>query len=287
MMGSIATAALGLGAAPLAKKVALEAGASPLPLALATVSMAGVIAWVAWLRGRGLDVLRSISRSTWLHVAVVGTLGSAAVSLLAVLALTQTSATNRGVFQAMYPVATAIAARLMLGERPGRFAYFVIGLMTLGLLAMNAEGGTVKMGLSFWLLAATLPLIGFADVYARRSLDGADAGFVSAGRLLFGALALGLALAVYAPLRDQPIDFGLQNALPWILAAGLATAAGLLGFYRAMDRAGASLAAAFVGTAPAVTLLGEWLLLGTGFTVVQLVGVVTVVAGAVALALRR
>jgi drug/metabolite transporter (DMT)-like permease len=287
MAGSIALAAVGLGLAPLAKKAALEAGAQPLPLAWATVSLAAVIAVMFILGSGGLSGLRQIPRATWLHVALVGVLGSALVSLLAVIALTGTTATNRGVFQAMYPVATAVAARLLLGERPGKVAYAVIALMTLGLLAMNSSGGAVQLSTSFWLLLATLPLIGLSDVYARRTLDGADAGFVTAGRLLFGALALALGWAAASPWLGAQQLAALVGAWHWVAAAGVATAAGLVGLYRAMDRAGASLAAAFAATAPVLTALGDWALLGASFSVLQLAGIGIVVAGAMVLALRQ
>lgn len=282
LAANVLLVAVGLGVAPLARKTALEAGAEPLPVSLTTVAVAAVFAAAFLLRSHGARRLVAQLERHWFHVALVGVLGSAAVTILAVLAMTGTSATNRGLFQAMYPVATAVAARLLLGERPGALVYAIIALMTLGLLAMNAEAGALRLGLPFWLLAMTLPLIGLSDVYARRTLEQADPGFVTGGRLLAGAFALTLTLPWTSAAQWETV----AQTMPWLVAAGLGTAAGLLGLYRAMSRAGASIAAAFAGTAPVVTALGEFWVLGATLDALQLAGLLIVVSGAVLLALR-
>lgn len=216
----------------------------------------------------------------WLNVALVGALGSGAVVLLAVYAMTETTATNRSLFQSMYPVATAIAARLLLGERLRPSAYAIIAFMCVGLFLMNTGPGGPSIGLAFWLLAATLPLIGLADVYAKRTLDDAHPGFVVTGRFLFGMLVLFAGL----PFTDRPDWVAAAGQWPWLAAAGAATAAGVLGLYRTMDRAGASLAASFVALAPVITALGERVVLSQAFSGVQLAGIAVVVTGAVLLA---
>lgn len=274
-------ASAGLGLAPLAKKAALTNGAPPLALAFAVVLIAAVVALAFMLANHGIGGLIAPRRRTYVHVLVVGALGSGAVALLAILAMTGTTATNRGLFQSMYPVATTVAARLLLDERLRPAAYAVIGCMTLGLLAMNASGAGLHLGTSFWLLALTLPLIGLSDVYARRTLNDADPVFVTVGRLISGMLALALALPLIEPTQWSAL-FGVSG---WVCAAGFATAGGLLGLYRAMNTAGASLAAAFAGMAPVVTLASEWWILDTTFSTLELIGTALVVGGAVVLAL--
>lgn len=262
--------------------MALVEGAAPLPLTLATVSVAGVLALVYLLLRQGASWLRQPAAGAWLNVLLVGALGSGAVVLLGVLAMTTTSATNRGLFQAMYPVATAIAARLMLDERLAAASYALIAAMTGGLLLMFWRDGGLALGLSFFLLLGTLPLIGLADVWAKRTLADADAGFVTVGRLLAGALVLSLTL----PLIGADQWAGLGASAGWVALAGAAMAAGLLGLYRAMDVAGASRAAAFAAMAPVVTAVLEWSLLGLSLGAPQLVGIALVVTGAVILAYR-
>lgn len=281
-MGDVGLAAGCLGLAPLAKKAALTAGAAPLPLAVATTGVAAAVALTPLLAAGPGRTLAGHARTTWLHVFLVGAMGSGAVVLLSVLAMTETTATNRSLFQSMYPVATAIAARLLLGERLSGMAYGIILIMSAGLFLMNTGPGGIVIGRPFWLLAATLPLIGLADVYAKRTLGDADPRFVAAGRLLFGTLVLLVILPAGMPGEWSTLD----GEWPWVAAAGLAMAGGMLGLYRAMAAAGASVAAAFIGLAPVITVTAEWLVLGASFSPLQLAGLALVAGGAAALAFR-
>jgi len=278
LIGDVALAAGCLGLAPLAKKAALTAGAAPLPLAVATTAVAAAIALSPLLAAGPGRTLAGHGRGIWQHVFLVGAMGSGAV----VLAMTETTATNRSLFQSMYPVATAVAARFLLAERLSGIAWLIIGAMSAGLFLMNTGPAGIVIGWPFWALATTLPLIGLADVYAKRTLRDADPRFVAAGRLLFGTLVL---LAVL-PWTASSQWSALAAVWWWVLGAGVAMAGGLLGLYRAMQTAGASVAAAFVGLAPVLTAAAEWLLLGTAFAPLQLAGLALVVGGAAALASR-
>lgn len=179
----------------------------------------------------------------------------------------------------MYPVATALCARLLLGEKLSGAAYAIIAVMTAGLLLMNSAGAGVELNRPFLILAATLPMIGLADVYARKTLLRVSPTTVTAGRLTAGSLFVWLLM----PMAGSPDWPTLGQAWAWILIAGLATAGGVLFLYRAMDVAGASLAAAFAGLAPVVTAASERALLGASYSNLQLAGMLVVVAGAVAL----
>jgi len=271
-----------LGLAPLAKKAALTAGAAPLPLAVATTAVAAAIALTPLVAAGPGSTLAGRRRSTWLHVFLVGAMGSGAVVLLSVLAMTETTATNRSLFQSMYPVATAVSARFLLTERLSAVAWFIIAVMSGGLFMMNTGPGGIVIGWPFWALAATLPLIGLADVYAKRTLRDAKPRFVAAGRLAFGTVVLLAVLPWTAPEQWS----SLATVWWWVLGAGLAMAGGVLGLYRAMRTAGASIAAAFVGLAPVLTAATEWLILDASFTPLQLTGLALVVGGAAALAFR-
>lgn len=282
LLWPVILAAGGLGFAPLAKKAALGAGASPLVLAVATVAVAAtfILLYVV-LRQDARSIFEQPPR-TYFHLFLVGAMTSGAVVLLSILAMTETTATNRSLFQAMYPVATAIAARLMLHERLGATAYGIIVAMSLGLFLMNTGPEGLVLGRPFFLLAATLPLIGLADVYAKRTLDSTDPRFVTAGRFIAGTVLLSL----FLPMAGSAEWLDLLGAWPWVLAAGCASACGVLGLYRAMDSAGASMAAAFIGLAPVITALAEWAILGAAFSGLQLSGLFLVVGGAAALARR-
>lgn len=282
LFSDLALAAGFLGFAPLAKKAALEAGVAPLPLAGMTTALAALTGITWYLLAGRRPPTALFSGHTLARLAVVGGLGSGLVVLLAIFAMTGTTATNRALFQSMYPVATAIFARILLGERLAGTNYGIIAAMTLGLFLMNSGPDGLVIGLPFFLLAATLPLIGIADVYAKRSLAEIDPLLVATGRLVAGAAVIWPVL----PLAADPDWPAAVAAWPWIAAAGIATAGGILGLYRAMNSAGASLAAAFAGLAPVVTAAAEWLLLDTGFLPIQLAGLLVVICGAVVLGYR-
>jgi drug/metabolite transporter (DMT)-like permease len=249
---------------------------------VATTAVAATIALTPLVAAGPGGPLAGRRRSTWRHVFLVGAMGSGAVVLLSVLAMTETTATNRSLFQSMYPVATAVAARFLLTERLSAVAWLIIAVMSGGLFMMNTGPGGIVIGWPFWALAATLPLIGLADVYAKRTLRDADPRFVAAGRLAFGTVVL---LAV-VPWTAPEQWAALAPVWWWVLGAGLAMAGGVLGLYRAMQTAGASVAAAFVGLAPVLTAATEWLILDASFTLLQLAGLALVVGGAAALAFR-
>lgn len=280
---NVGAAALFLGLAPLAKKGALDAGAEPLTLAVVKTSLAALVVGLVLVGRGGLADVARLDRGLWGRLLFVGAAGTAAVTLLSTFALTRTTATNAGLFQAMYPVATALCARALLGERLRPAAYAVIALMSGGLLLMSAPDGEPRIDLAFWLLAATLPLIGLADVYAKRSLDDVPPSVVTGGRVVLGALALLPAVA----FLEGTDWWSLLAAWPWVAAAALCTVAGVHFLYRAMHTEKASLAAAFIALAPVVTVLAEFGLLGTTFEPLQLTGVAVVVTGAAALAFLR
>jgi drug/metabolite transporter (DMT)-like permease len=272
----------GIGLAPLFKKAALTAGVEPLPLAMATALVAATVALFFIFNADCLKAVRSFDRSTWGRLVAVGALGSGAVPLLAILAMTETTATNRSLFQSMYPVATALAARWMLGEQLAASSYALMAMMCGGLLLMNADGGGLAIGTAFWLLAATLPLIGLADVAAKASLSEADPRAVAAARLLFGAAVL---LFVLPWTRAEQWSALLDQSL-YVLLAGVSIAAGMLFLYRAMDLTRASVVAALVALAPVATATAEWLVLEQSFSVLQAAGIGLVVAGAIVLSGR-
>lgn len=249
---------------------------------MASTATAAVLALVLALRPVRIRAALDTPAAVWRGVILVGAMGSGLVVVLGVLAMTETTATNRSLFQSMYPVATAVCARLLLGESPGRGAYAVIVAMSGGLALMNTGPEGLVIGPAFWLLASTLPLIGLADTLAKRALEDADPDFVASGRLAFGALVL---LGI-VPWLDAGAWGTLSDQWHWVLGAGAFMAGGMLGLYRAMERTKVSIAAALVALAPVVTLIAERLVLGTRFTPMQIGGLLVVVGGAVLLARR-
>lgn len=282
LLAPTAFAVAALGFAPLAKKAALVAGAGPLPVAIASAWFSAliVLGWMT-LRGRAARLFRLTDRQR-LAVLTVGALGSGIVPLLAVLAMTETSASNRALFQSAYPAATAIAAGWLLGERLPASGYALIAVVCAGLALVNVdfEAAGIGLGWPFWALLATLPLIGLADVIAKRSLSALSPEVVAAGRAFGGAAVLLLAV----PLTGAATWSAAAPAAGWILLAGACMAGFAIGLYHVFGMTRASIAAALIALAPLVTLTAETALLNVALRPLQGVGFAVVLAAVIALA---
>jgi len=247
-------AVLVLGLTPLAKKAALLEGVGSLLVSLVTalIAMGTVMTWL-FLRGQ-LSQLRSIGFKSWSSILLIGAMGSGLVSLFGVIAMTETSASNRALFQSAYPIATAIAARLMLDERLQAGAYFWIVMVVVGLVFMNFENaGGHGFAWTFWLLLSTLPLVGLADVIAKRSLGNLEPGVVAFGRALGAALILILLL----PWIDAPMASLQLHAWLWMILAGLCMGVFAVALYQLFDRTATTLAATIIALAPLLTMMLE------------------------------
>ena len=267
-------AVIALGFSPLAMKMALSAGGSSLQVALVTALVAAVVVG-GWLLVRDKwHRLQEIPARQRMALLLVGALGSGLVPLFGILAMTETSASNRALFQSAYPAATALAARFMLGERLGTFSYLSIAGVCAGLALMNIESGPGPslLGWPFWVLLATLPLIGLADVLAKKNLHDQPPEVVAAGRALGGVLILALAL----PWALPDLGATLLTAWHWLLLGGICMGVFAVALYQVFDRTEASLAASLMALAPVLTLAAEAGLLGislhpwqwAGFTLV-------------------
>jgi drug/metabolite transporter (DMT)-like permease len=277
-------AVLALATAPLAHKMALGAGASALLVASssALITAAAVVGWLV-ARGR-IGQLRSMRVGQALWLLLIGVLGSGLVSLFGILAMTETSASNRALFQSAYPAATALAARMLLGERLNARVYTWIGLVCIGLLLVNLErnGGLSLTGWPFWLLLSTLPMIGLADVIAKRSLDDQQPEVVAAGRAVGGALILVVALPwIVADAGDA-----LARVWHWLLLSGLCMAAFTVALYQVFNRTFATVAAGLIALAPLLTLVGEIALVGLSLQPVQWIGFALVLLAVIGLSRR-
>lgn len=280
----LAAAVIALGLVPLAKKMALVEGGGSVSIAIGTALIAGLVV-LAWLTLVGqLGKLGSLTAHDWRSVLLVGALGSGLVPLFGILAMTETSASNRALFQSAYPVATAIAARLLLRERLDAMAYVWIVLVCLGLLLMNLNAGEGLSVISwpFWLLLSTLPLIGLADVIAKKSLGDVTPELIAFGRAL-GGLVILIALLPWASQSFEAISLTVWL---WILLGGGCMGIFSVALYQVFDRTLATLAASLIALAPLLTLGLEASLLDLGLGATQWVGFALVLFSVVLLSRR-
>ena len=210
---------------------------------------------------------------------VIGIVATGIVTLLAAAALSTTTATNRSLFLAAYPAATLLFAHLLLGERLRPAQYIAIGLLLVGLVVMNDSSGGFHFSQGFWLLLATLPLIGLTDVYSKRLTDQVPPLVLAAGRNFYGAVFIAL-VALFVDLGNQ-LSFVQAVAL---LAAGGCQGVAVWTLFRAFERSKASLVSSLVAASPIVTLILEVTLLELSLTSVQWLAMLIVIVAAVWLA---
>ena len=130
-------------------------------------------------------------------------------------------------------------------------------------------------GIGFWLLCATLPLIGLGDVLSKRLTRDLSPLALTVGRSVYGALFL----VLFTPFLGLE---GVGGPVEWfaLAAAGLLQGVGVWTLYRAMQGGKASLVAALVAAAPLATLSAESAFLGLDLAPVQWIGLGIVLAAA-------
>lgn len=277
---NVAVTVLAFGGAPFFKKLAIEGGTSSWSVALVTVTFAVATSLLIARVVRPAAIRELIAPAHIVRLVVIGVLATGIVTLLVAEALTSTTATNRSLFQAAYPAATLILAHGFLNERLRLFQYLLMTMMMLGLLLMNGAGGDVRFGKGFWLLALTLPLIGFGDVFGKRLATDLSPLLVATGRAVYGTVFVACVVP-FLGIDELP---GLAN-LTWLALAGICQALGVWTLYRALRATKASLISSLVAAAPLVTAAAEFLFLDLTLHAYQWVGVALVVCMAAWLAL--
>lgn len=281
-LADVGVTTLAFGLAPLFKKAALAEGTEPPTVALVTVAVAALVSLALAAREAPLQLRLLVDRRYLGILLLIGTCATGLVALLVSVALVQTSATNRSLFQAAYPAATLLFAHWLLGERLHRAQYAWIGLIMLGLFLTNAGDGGVRFGTGFWLLLATLPLIGLGDTLGKRVAAALPPSVIGAGRNLYGALVV----AALALLLQGPPAVGLAGFV-LLAGAGLCQGLGVWTLYRALRSGKASLVAGLIATAPLVTLAAERTLFALELQPTQWAGVLLTVLAAAMLAQAR
>ena len=282
LLANVALTVIAFGMMPFCKKAAIEAGSTPGEVAIVTLVVAACVSLLILGRQQPSSLGQLVRGRHVVPLLLIGVLAGGLVTLLVSYALTISTATNRSLFQAAYPAATLFFAYSMLRERLSPPQYLSIAAIMLGLLLMNGLGEGVNFGLGFGLLALTMPLIGFSDVYGKRLTDEIPPVLVASGRNFYGALFV-LFLAPWLWTVSVPALTGLL----WLVVAGAAQAIGVWAFYRALETGQASLVASLVATAPLVTVLAEVGVLGLKLNKWQWAGVAVVVLAAFELGRRE
>ena len=270
---------LAFGIAPLLKKIPIDSGVTPWMAALISAVGAALVSLVILSRLRPQSLSLLFDRRLLPALVGIGIVATGIVTLLAATALVSTTATNRSLFQAAYPAATLLFSFVLLGERLRRPQYAAIAMLLAGLVVINDPAGGFQFGQGFWLLLATLPLVGLTDVFSKRLSERLPTLVLATGRNLYGALFVAV-IALGVELGDQLS--AVQAAA--LLAAGACQGIGVWTLFRAFERGKASLVSSLVAASPFVTLGLEAALRQLTLTSAQWFGMLVVVGAAVWLA---
>ena len=185
----------------------------------------------------------------------------------------------------LQPVATAVFAHLLLGERLNARQWFGMALGVAGVVLVIASKFSMGNLHGAGLLAATLALCGITagTLYQKRFCAAMD--LRTGGVIQYSATGMVLAvLAMMFETRQVTWTPQFIGALLWLAVVLSIGAIGLL--YLMIRRGAASQVASLFFLTPAVTAVMAWALFGESLSILAIVGLAVTAAG-VALVMRK
>jgi len=280
VLGALGASALGWGFASVGVRVAFEAGVT-------TFTVIGVRLGVATLAVVIFAVVtqRRMSRTAWLHGALIGVPRIGIAPVLFIASLQHISAGVEAILITLIPVATAIMAWLWLGEpqRRVQIAGFVLALGGALLIIMSGETG-LSGGEGDPLVGGALALGGvffgsLSGIAARHFAPRHDTATLAVPMFITGGAFAFLAAFVFRDFDPGALDVPL-----WALLVALGLGSTLLPFVGTLYAAKHTTAArvslvAYV--APLIAVASGVLILDEVLTVPILIGGMLAIAGVV------
>jgi drug/metabolite transporter (DMT)-like permease len=276
---AILVSALAYGFLSVLIKLALEAGARPLPLVAWRFAIGTAVVWLLlWLRRRPVP-----PRQAHLRLAGLGAL-YAVNALLFTLALQWVPASTALLVFYTYPVVVVLLAVLFLGERltPRGGAAMALAVAGCVLTAGVGAAGGDPRGIALVLLS--MSGLSLYIVSGRRFLARLP-GHGSAAIILTGTAAVTLTVA--AVTQGLDLSGGPRAAWLVVLLAIFCTALPITLFVIGLKRVDAGKAAIYSTIEPVVTVVAAGLLLDERISTLQYIGGLLILSGVVWLRLSR
>ena len=254
----------------------------PLTLALLRFAIAALLMWPLWRWPARAATLR------WRDAFLLGSLGVAFYYVGFYEGLRLTTASRAAVLHAAVPVATAVFARIISGERQSRTVMGGIALSCIGVLVViggGVRGSAGKSALLGDLLVLTAVLSWSLYTIVAKRHAAVDATELTVKTAVAGTVLLlpAAALEWAAGLRAAPTPSGWMAL---IYLGAISSALGYAWYGRALRVLGAAQVANYINLLPVVAVAAAAVLLGERPDRAALVGGALVLAG-VALASRR
>jgi drug/metabolite transporter (DMT)-like permease len=273
----IVLSAASFGAMPIMIRYAYEAKVDWITLLALRFAVASVVLVpLAVLRGK-----RRITPGSFALVFLFGACGYVAHSLCYFAALKHATVGLVSILFYLYPVLVALGGAAFFGERLGKGRLAALGIALLG-MALATPPGHVNKPLGIALALACAVIYSIYVLTCSRVTRNTDsltaASIVIAGAaVIYGGIAVG---------RGSPPPDSAQG---WLLIAGigiLCTAVAIAAFFAALERIGATSAAAGATLEPVVTVVLGTLVLGERLETLQVIGG-SLIVGAVAWLVTR
>jgi drug/metabolite transporter (DMT)-like permease len=258
-----------------ATKLALD-GLDPWLVAFARAAVAGLLA-IAYLAAV------SAPRPTpgqWTRVAVVAGAAVIGFPLFTSLALTTSGSAHGAIVISILPAATALAAVVRAGERPGPAFWLAAsaGLaVVLGFVVHDASGAPTFAD-AFLLAGTVCSALGYAE-------GGALARELGGARTISWALVVSLPLTIpvtAVAAAATPVDPHPTALLGLAYVAAVSMFLGFFAWYAGLARGGVARVGQLQLTQPLLTLVWSALVLGESLTPVTLLAAIGVLASVVA-----
>lgn len=257
-------------------KIGINSGVDPSVFSFFRIFFGLVFVAVIWFSLKEKESLR-FERKHIKDFIIIGALASGLGIALSIYALEFTTATNKGIMQGMYTAITLVFAYFMLHERLPKLFYPVFATMIFGLILLTSNGFLQLPNKGDWILFLTIPIVGFCNAYAKKTMKKVKSLTVTFGRYIFGALFL-LMILPFLALNEIGT---LQNGLIWVVLSGVLSGLRVITFYKGIELEGPTIAATMLAVSPAITALSEFLILDTQFSPLQITGLVLVLVSAV------
>lgn len=254
----------------LVKLVQFEIGplfTTMFPMVLATTLLAPVVAWTRWRRSSRAPVSYPLGDVG--AFMTIGIFGQVVAQLFATWGAQRSLASNAALLSLALPVATALMAFLLLGERMTRLRWVGFGLAIAGVLVSSRDDlRSADLQGRGYLLGNTMVFFGvlgsaFYNVYSKKLL-----ARYSPLEVLLGSYVCACLLLVPIALAAEPTGVARLAALSthgWLgllLLAVLQYCVSMIIFLTVLTRLDATQAAVSNYLIPAFGVIIAWLLLG-------------------------
>jgi len=261
------------------QKLGVQSGVDPSIFSFFTVFFSLLLVGCMWFALRKKQSL-TFDKPHMKNLIIIGVLVSGITVLISINALSYTTATNKGVMQGMFTAVTVLLAYFWLHERLPRLYYPMLALVIAGVILLTSNGLLQAPNKGDLLLFLTIPMVGFCNVYAKKTMKGINSLTVSFGRYIFGALFLFLIL----PFVGLEHIATLQNGMIWVVLSGLISGIRVVTFYKGVELEGPAIAATMLSISPVITAIADFFIIGVVLSSLQWLGLLVAVFGAVFIA---